>query len=103
MPKKKNNSEIDLTPGHPCSVKGWCPAMKLVLDSDMNQPSGFTMAHMFSLSGGPTRSILVYKSRKKNSPNLALTVCPWCKSELAPICNPPKKVRAKKETKVDEG
>ncbi len=84
----------------PCSTKGWCPAMKEALDGDMaSKRAGFQMAHMFKTTGDRSLSIrayIVYRPQVRKSRAIILNVCPWCRVELDPICNPSTKKRAKK-------
>lgn len=101
MVRTIKTTEPALKPGLPCSAKGWCPGMKMALDGDMNtKRAGFQMAHLFGLNGGPSRSMLVYRTQDKKVPPIFLNVCPWCRAELEPVCNPPTKKRVKK-AKVD--
>jgi len=82
---------------HACSTKGWCQAMKLALDGDSNSKrAGIQMAHMFGMNGTPSKSHLVYRPQARDAQAIVLNVCPWCRAELEPICNPPTKKRAKK-------
>lgn len=81
-----------------CTRKTFCGGMQMALDGDDDKPSGFTMAHMFSLDGSPAKNRLVYKPQKKGSPNILLNACPWCRVELAGLHDPkPVKKRTKKE------
>jgi len=80
-----------------CSVKGWCIAMGMALDGDRDSSrAGFQMAFTFNLNGKDSRRMLVYRSRARDSKAIVLNVCPWCRAELEPICNPPTKKRTKK-------
>lgn len=91
----KKDSDVKTISGA-CSRTTWCQGMQMALDGDEGKPAGFTMAHMFSLSGGPTKSRLVYKPQKKGSPNILLNVCPWCRVELEGLHDPkPTKKRVK--------
>ena len=82
----------------PCSRKGWCQAMKLVLDGDReSKRAGFQMAFIFKTSGDGVRSVLVYRPMARGSQAIALNVCPWCRVELATVLESPIKPRARKK------
>lgn len=81
-PTKKNEGQYDATKvvGNPCSNDCLCPGMKMAMDGDLNSTNGgFSMTHIFSMTGAPTRSRISYKPRAKKVPMIILTCCPFCK------------------------
>lgn len=86
--------------GNPCSNDCVCPGMKMAMDGDEDSKTGgFSMTHIFSLTGENTHSRISYKPRRKGVPLIILTCCPFCKVNYDDLEKKAQDARKLKQTK----